>query len=133
MKKRSIFITFLMIITLLITSCDISGKNDKVDKSSLSQAVSVAHELMAASTVGEDSGNVPQSAYNTYALAIEAAQAVINNKNANKGVIDPALQVLAEATLNFNSSVIIFIADTTPLTSAITYKCRMNSYKCRSA
>jgi len=109
MKKKNFFIVFLVLFSLLITSCDLLFPADDgvtVDKSILVAAIGNANTLLEGTTVGSDVGNVPADAASTYDDAITAAEGVNADSGVTQTDVNAAVTTLATATVAFNDAII---------------------------
>ncbi len=77
-----------------------------VDKSALEAAITAALELLEDAVVGEDIGEYPQDAYDTFESAIEAALAVVDNVDATQNDVAAALATLTAAVATFEAAII---------------------------
>ena len=77
-----------------------------VDKSALEAAITAALELLEDAVVGEDIGEYPQDAYDTFESAIEAALGVVDNAGATQNDVNTAVATLVLAVSTFEAAVI---------------------------
>ncbi len=77
-----------------------------VDKSALEAAITAALELLDGAVVGEDVGEYPQAAYDTFESAIEAALGVVDDTGASQGEVNTAVTALTSAVSTFEAAVI---------------------------
>lgn len=77
-----------------------------VDKSALEAAIIAALELLDSAVVGEDVGEYPQAAYDTFESAIEAALGVVDDTGATQNEVSTALAALTTAVSTFEAAVI---------------------------
>ncbi|QEN04419.1 hypothetical protein EW093_06815 [Thiospirochaeta perfilievii] len=109
MKKKNFFIVFLVLFSLLITSCDLLFPADDgvtVDKSILVAAIGNANTLLEGTTVGSDVGNVPADAASAYDDAITVAEGVNEDSGVTQTDVNAAVTTLATATVAFNDAII---------------------------
>ena len=78
----------------------------EVDKSALAAKIAEAKVLKESAEVGEEPGQYPEEAYNTFAAAIDAAEAVYDKADATQAEVDNAVAALEDAIAAFEASVI---------------------------
>lgn len=76
-----------------------------VDKTALEAAITAALELLDSAVVGEDVGEYPQAAYDTFESAIEAALGVVDDTGASQGEVNTAVTALTSAVSTFEAAV----------------------------
>lgn len=77
-----------------------------VDKTALEAAITAALELLDSAVVGEDVGEYPQAAYDTFESAIETALGVADDGEATQNEVSAAVTALTSAVSTFEAAVI---------------------------
>ena len=78
-----------------------------VDKSALEAAITAALELLDGTVVGEDVGEYPQDAYDTFESAIEAALGVADDAGVTQSEVNTAVTTLNTAVSTFEGAKIL--------------------------
>ena len=76
----------------------------EVDKSALAAKIAEAKVLKESAEVGEEPGQYPEEAYNTFAAAIDAAEAVYDKADATQAEVDNAVAALEDAIEEFEDA-----------------------------
>jgi len=74
------------------------------DKTELVAAIAAAQEILDDAVVGEESGEYPQSDYDTFSTAIEAAQDVVDDSGATQSDVNAAVSTLESAVSTFEAA-----------------------------
>ncbi|MFA0822514.1 MAG: PGF-pre-PGF domain-containing protein [Methanomethylovorans sp.] len=90
-----------------------------LDKTALENAIATANTKISTAVVGVEVGQYPQTAYDTFQTAINAAQAVADSTTATQTQINQAVTTLQAAQTTFDAARITSV-DKTALTAAIT-------------
>lgn len=76
------------------------------DKSELVEDILEALILLDEAVVGEEPGEYPEAAYDTFSAAVDAARVVSDNGAASQTIVDGAVTTLAAAVAVFEAAVI---------------------------
>ena len=77
-----------------------------MDKSALTALITSAQELLDGAVIGTDPGEYPQGDYDTFSDAIDVAQAVVDDTDADQETVDAAVVTLDEAITAFEDAVV---------------------------
>ncbi len=93
----------------LYFTLDSGDDGDEPNYYALNTAIASANTLNNATTVGSESGQVPQSAKDSFIAAIATAQGVANNGSATQSQINVAVTALGSARTTFDDAIIISV------------------------